>query len=112
MVVIWHGQSRNMSEANMNADRADSHIARRLAVTVVGVLICLWLMWGAARAGASRLLSNYGAGAGVLESAHKAVGINPTDPESYVGRAMALLDVNEAKAAAADYERAIALRPR
>jgi tetratricopeptide (TPR) repeat protein len=112
MVIIWHGQPKNISEANMSADRAGSHFARRLAVATVGVLICLWLMWGAARGGASRLLSNYGAGAGVMESAHRAVSISPADPESYVGRAVALLDANEAKAAAGDYERAIALRPR
>ena len=96
----------------MSAGRVGSHVARRLAVAVVGVLICLWLMWTAARGGAARLLSNYGAGAGVMESAHRAVSISPADPESYVGRAVALLDVNEAKAAASDYERAIALRPR
>jgi len=96
----------------MNADRTGSYFARRLAVAAVGVLICLWLMWAAARGGASRLLSNYGAGAGVLESAHRAVSLSPSDPESYVGRALALLGINEAKAAAGDYERAIALRPR
>jgi len=105
----------------MNADRTVFHFVRRFAVTVTGLLICSWLMWSAAQVGASRLFSKYGAGAGLIEPADRAVSISPADPESYAARATALLNAaaqqailntNEAAAAAGDYEQAIALRPR
>lgn len=101
-----------MPEVNINPGQSGFHLARRFVIALIGVSICSWLMWSAARVGASRLLSNYSAGTGVVEPADKAISLSPADPENYVGRAVALLNTNQAKAAAGDYEQAVALRPR
>lgn len=91
------------------SSRAGSHW--RFAFVAVGLLICSWLMWNAARVGAARLLSKYGGGANLMEPADQAVGISAGDPESYVARAAVLLNSSQAAAAASDFEKAISLRP-
>lgn len=100
-----------MPTRNPNPDQSGFHLARRVVVALIGVCLCLWLMLGAARVGASRLLSNYSAGTGAIEPADKAINLSPADPENYVGRAVGLLSTNQAKAASTDYERAVSLRP-
>lgn len=96
----------------MNAGRSSSHFVWRFAVAVVGLLACSWLLWNATLVGATRLLAKHGAGADLIKPADQAVGISAADPESYVARANVLLNSGDAKAASADFEKAIALRPR
>lgn len=83
----------------------------RIAVVLIGLPVCAWLMWNATRVGASRLLSNYGAGAELAEPTNESVRFAAKDPEAYASRARVFLNAGEAATAATDFERAISLRP-
>lgn len=88
-----------------------THFTRRLVAVIAGLAVCLWLIKSAATVGASRLLSNYGTGSGLVAAVDKAVSINANDSEAYAARASVFLNAGEAALAAADFEQAVKLRP-
>lgn len=79
---------------------------------VVGVTACLLSCWLAAHNGVARLLSLHGRATGLLTSTAEAVHLSPTDPEAHYAHATTLLDAGQAKAALAELEQAVRLRPR
>jgi len=95
----------------MNARRKSLHVVWRFCAAIIGLSLCAWLMWSAARVGAARLLSNYSA-TGLLEAADKAVSFSSGDPDAYLARASLFLNSGQAAIAVEEYRRAIKLRPR
>jgi len=77
-----------------------------------GLFVCGWLLWSAGRMGISHLLSNYALRAGLLIAADRAATFSPSDPAARRARATVLLSAGEYAAAASEFERAVALRPR
>lgn len=69
-------------------------------------------MLSAWRAGASRLLTYHARTARLLEQADEAVQTSPRDPDARSAHALLLLNNRDLAAALAEYERAVALRPR
>ena len=84
----------------------------RAAVALLVAPFFLWCAWGALRAGASRMVSDYAARAGAREAADAAVALTPSDPEALYARANLLADAGEYTPASRAYEEAIALRRR
>jgi hypothetical protein len=99
---------------------SQSHSSQRIVRLVfasLGLLVCLWGLWNAGRAGLSRLLSEYAVltlrtPEPLLAPANEAVGLTPKDPEAHFARALLLERGSLPEEAAAEHERAAALRPR
>ena len=81
-----------------------------LAVLIIP--LCLWGMWGAGRAGLSRLFSNASKRTGSLELSDRAVHISTSDPEAHIARALMLSGKGESAQMIGELEQATALRPR
>lgn len=101
----------------MPAQSLSSQKTTRFVVAVIGLLICLWGIWNAGRAGLSRLLSKYAlmttaTTTPLLSPADKSVSLTPGDPEAHFSRAVVLWNLGQTSEAVAEYERAAALRPR
>jgi len=62
--------------------------------------------------GISHLLTDYALRAGLLIAADRAVTFSPSDPAASYARAATLMSAGEPAAAASEFERAVALRPR
>jgi tetratricopeptide (TPR) repeat protein len=88
-----------------------SSLLRSLAA-VAGLAVCLLSLWMSARGGISRLFSLHGRVTAQLASADEAVQLSPADPEARYARTTALLSAGQTKAALAELEQAVALRPR
>lgn len=73
--------------------------------------VSLWGMWNAGRAGASRLLSDYGRVYGILPAADEAGRLCPSDPEAHYARAVVLSEMGRLAEAVHELELAVALRP-
>ena len=87
---------------------------RRITRTLVStalLLSCALAASGAWRAGAARLLAQYAGGSLAPETARRAVGMSPEDPETHSALGLVLYNTKEA-GALAEFERAAALRPR
>lgn len=89
----------------------------RFVVAVTGLLVCVWGIWNAGRAGLSRLLSKYAlittaSSEPLLSPANEAVRLKPGDPEAHFSRAVVLGRLGRTPESLAEYERAAALRPR
>lgn len=89
----------------------------RIVLASVGLLVCLWGIWTAGRAGFSRLLSKYATAMAstntpLLSPADEAVRLAPQDPDAHFTRAVVLWGLNRQPEALEEYERAAALRPR
>src|ERR1700738_1983035 len=76
------------------------------------ILLSLLGMWGAARAGVSRLFSNIGKRPGSLELSDRAVRLSISDPEAHFTRGWVLSAKGQSVEAIDELERATALRPR
>lgn len=87
-------------------------LSRRLIVAALGLALCFWLLCQAGQRGLASLLSNYGAGAGVLAAADEAIKFAPHDPDAHYVRALALSERNDFARAAEALQQAVALRPR
>lgn len=101
----------------MFAQSLSSQKIIRLIVAIVGLLVCVWGIWNAGRAGFSRMLSKYalitsGTDAPLLSPANEAVRLTPADPDAHFSRAVVLGRLGSTSEALAEYERAAALRPR
>lgn len=82
----------------------------RLIIAAIGLALCLWLLYQSGQRGLARLLSNYGAGAGVMAAVDEAIKFAPHDPDAHYVRALALAEQNEFARAAAALQQAAALR--
>ncbi|MFL6210367.1 MAG: tetratricopeptide repeat protein [Pyrinomonadaceae bacterium] len=85
--------------------------AGRVLALLGALTLCGWGIWQSARAGTSRLISDYGVRTGQLLPADLAVRLTPADPEAHYARAGVLADAGALDEARAAYERAISLRP-
>lgn len=103
--------SRAESEAESAGSVRASGVVR-LLVVVVSCLACVWGMWDAGREGLAQLLASYGAAAKRLDAADYAVQLGRSIPEAHYVRAQLLLETGARGEAVAEYERAVALRPR
>jgi tetratricopeptide (TPR) repeat protein len=81
-------------------------------LAVLIILLCLWGMWDAGRAGLSRLFSNISKRTGSLELSDRAVHFSASDPEAHMARALMLSSRGESVEMVDELERATALRPR
>lgn len=86
-------------------------IVLRVVSALAGVSLSVACALTAARAGASRLLSDYAVRAAQQEAADLAVGLAPSDPEAHYARASAHADAGNLAGAIGSYERAVSLRP-
>lgn len=89
----------------------------RFIIAAAGLLICVWGILMAGRAGISRLLSKYAVAttatrAPLLSPADEAVKLTPGDAEAHFSRAVVLWSLSRQEEALAEYERAAAARPR
>jgi cytochrome c-type biogenesis protein CcmH/NrfG len=87
-------------------------LSLRLALALLGVAVCSWGIWTSWRCGASRLLTYHSRIEGLLAQSDNATNMTPDDPEAHSVRASVLLNLNELDGALAEYERAVALRPK
>jgi hypothetical protein len=83
----------------------------RLAVALVGVLLCLVGIWRAGATGLSRLYSEYALATASLPPTEGAILLTPSDPEAHYARALLLQDKGNLAEAVKEFERAVALRP-
>jgi hypothetical protein len=79
---------------------------------VLALLLCALAALTSARAGASRLFSEYGSAADSLTGAERAIAFSPADPEAHYAYALRLADSDRAAEAVVEFERAATLRPR
>src|SRR5712664_2657446 len=83
----------------------------QLAKSAGLVMILLFLIWTAGRAGFASLLSAYAARTNQLAAANAAVTLSPRDPEAHYIRAAILEASDDLSTATAEYMRAVSLRP-
>jgi tetratricopeptide (TPR) repeat protein len=83
----------------------------RYALALATLLICIWGAIASARAGLSRLLSEYGSATNSLEASKRALAYNATDPAAHNTYAVELADAGKNAEAIAEFERAILLKP-
>jgi hypothetical protein len=86
-------------------------IGLRYATGFVLILLCACAALTSARAGLSRLISEYGAAIGSTEAAQRAIDFNRADPEAHCGYANRLLSAGQTGAAVAEFQLAISMRP-
>lgn len=84
----------------------------RIALAILGIVACLYLMQAAARVGFSRLLSRYAVIANSLPAADEAVRLSPNDPEAHRVRAAVLTRLQMPAEAIKSLESATTLRYR
>lgn len=101
-----NAKSPNQSET-LSKRRRGAH----LFAAVICLLACAWGINSAARAGASRLLANYGFITAQLAATDLAVQFSPTDARAHYIRAYLLLNDGEFAASVKEFERAAAVRP-
>ncbi len=85
---------------------------RRTAIAALAIIGCLFIVWLAARAGFSRLLSKYATASASLPAANAAVRLAPSDPEAHRARGAVLRYLDQLPDASKEYETAVSLRPR
>ena len=83
----------------------------RLAGSLGLLLLLLFLIWSAGRAGFARLLTFYAARANELAAANAAVTLSPRDPDAHYIRAAILEANDDFPAALTEYTQAVKLRP-
>ncbi|HJP91879.1 MAG TPA: carbohydrate binding domain-containing protein [Pyrinomonadaceae bacterium] len=84
----------------------------RVAIAVLSVAICLFLIQLTARIGFSRLLTTYALTANSIPAADEAVHLSPSDPEAHRARATVLNRLGMHADAAMSFEAATRLRDR
>lgn len=96
---------------------APTHETRRLpgplraALALALAALFLWCAWTAARAGASRMVSDYAGRVLSREAADAAVALAPSDTEAHYVRGNVLADSGDYAGAVPAYEEALRLRP-
>ena len=84
----------------------------RLAVAILAIAVCLFLMQASARIGFSRLLARYALIANSVEAANEAIRLTPSDPEAHRARATVLSRLEQPAEAVKALEAATRLRYR
>jgi carbohydrate binding protein with CBM4/9 domain/tetratricopeptide repeat protein len=84
----------------------------RVALAILAIVFCLFLMQAAARFGFSRLLARYALVANFAPAADEAVRISPSDPDVYRARAIVFTRLKQPEEAVKSLERATSLRYR
>jgi tetratricopeptide (TPR) repeat protein len=101
-----------MSKHRLIPNRPDRlMIGLRHATGSVLILLCACAALTSARAGLSRLMSEYGAAVGSTEAAQRAIDFNRADPEAHYAYANQLLSAGQTGAAVAEFQLAISMRP-
>ena len=85
---------------------------KRIAIAVLGISACLFLMLAAARVGFSRLLARYAVIANSIPAADEAVRLSPSDPDTHRARAAVLSRLRMPAEAVKSLELAVSLRYR
>jgi len=88
-----------------------SHRYLRLLLVAIAIGVCVFAIRSAATFGLSRLLATYSLTANNLPLANQAVALTPNDAEAHFAKAVVLAWSNPSRPAAAELERAVALRP-
>ncbi len=83
-----------------------------MLIAVVVLSACFWGMWISLRLGFARLLVEYGMTVGTLAAADAAIKLEPSDAEAAFARASLLKLSAQTDRSLAEFERAVALRPR
>jgi tetratricopeptide (TPR) repeat protein len=102
----------------MTAQQSDSHKATargrllRSACATAMLLVCLWGISESARAGYSRLLTQYGQRADEPGAVDTAAQLAPADPEARYARAAMLAASGKSAEALTELEQVVAARPR
>ena len=84
----------------------------RIALTLLAIALCLFLIQASARFGSSRLLAKYALVTNSIPAADKAVQLTPSDPEAHRTRAAILNRLQMTAEAATSLETATSLRYR
>lgn len=84
----------------------------RVALSILGILCCLFLIQASARFGVSRMFTRYALATNSIQGADQAVQLGPSDPESHRARATIFNRLQKPDEAAKSLERATALRYR
>ena len=84
----------------------------RVVLSLIGIVVCLLIIWINAQAGLSRLLGKYAILNDSREAADTSVTLATKDPEAHRVRAAVLYRLKQVPEAAKELEQAIALRPR
>lgn len=106
------GKDRPSSRFSSLGEREEKRLALlRVIAAITTGLVCLWLIWGAGRAGLSRLISYQSMALGSLMLVNKAVNLSPSDPEAYYTRALILEGQGKHGEMVKEIERSIARRP-
>ncbi|HEV8430032.1 MAG TPA: carbohydrate binding domain-containing protein [Pyrinomonadaceae bacterium] len=82
----------------------------RIALTILGIALCLFLIQGSARFGFSRLLSRYALATNSIPAADEALRLTPSDPEAHRSKATILNRLQASADAAHSLETATTLR--
>jgi tetratricopeptide (TPR) repeat protein len=83
----------------------------RVVIVLAVLFVCVFGALTAARAGLSRLFSEYGSATGSLAASERALGFKPQDPEAHFARAIGLEGAGRSEEAVREFERAVSLRP-
>ena len=83
----------------------------RYGAAIIALFLCTFAAVTSARAGLSRLFSEYGSTANSLAAARRARDFNADDPEAHYVHALRLADAGRTDGAVAEFERAASLRP-
>jgi tetratricopeptide (TPR) repeat protein len=92
---------------NGGQSRHPTQIAKVLGL----VVLLIFLIWSAGRAGFASLLTKYAAGTNQLAAADAAVSLNSSDPEAHQIRGAILEGGEDPRAALSEYTKAVTLRP-
>lgn len=84
----------------------------RVALSILLILVCLFLIQASARFGMSRMFVRYALATNSIEGADAAVRLTPSDPEAHRARATVFTRLQKPDEAAKSLERATALRYR
>ena len=84
----------------------------RVALSILGILCCLFLIQASARFGVSRMFARYALATNSIEGADQAVQLGPSDPEAHRARATIFNRLQKPDEAAKSLEQATALRYR
>jgi len=96
---------------NKQSEAGATRQPMQLAKALGFVLILLFLISSAGRAGFSSLLSAYAAKTNQLAAANTAINLSPRDPDAHYTRAAILEASDDLATAIAEYTRAVSLRP-
>ena len=97
---------------NEGRPRSAAPTKMRIAIAVLGIIVCLFLMQASARFGFSRLLTRYALVANSIPAADEAVRLSPSDPEAHRARSIVSTRLQQSAEALKSLELATRLRHR